>query len=182
MGVDPSRRAGSQLNPGSRAAGADRSAAMNGSRTTITEVEPLADRWVRLTFGDGAVHEVDLADLLQAGGVFASIRDDREIFDAVASTRSSARSRGPATSILIPTCCAETKRPHRDWPYPDASFSPPDKRRLPCGALSLRARTSALDAPASPRGLCRPRPPGDQAANAVAARWRDAAGAWPRTL
>jgi hypothetical protein len=57
---------------------------MNASRTTITEVEPLADRWVRLTFGDGAVHEVDLADLLQAGGVFASIRDDREIFDAVA--------------------------------------------------------------------------------------------------
>jgi hypothetical protein len=56
---------------------------MNASRTTITEVEPLADRWVRLTFGDGAVHEVDLADLLQAGGVFASIRDARENFDAV---------------------------------------------------------------------------------------------------
>jgi hypothetical protein len=30
------------------------------------------------------VHELDLADLLQAGGVFGSIRDDREIFDAVA--------------------------------------------------------------------------------------------------
>jgi hypothetical protein len=69
--------------PSSRAAGADRSTAMNPSRTTITEVEPLADRWVRLTFSDGAVHEIDLADLLQVGGVFASIRDDREIFDAV---------------------------------------------------------------------------------------------------
>ena len=57
---------------------------MDPSRTTITEVEPLADRWVRLTFGDGAVHEVDLADLLQAGGVFAASRDDRKIFEAVA--------------------------------------------------------------------------------------------------
>jgi len=51
---------------------------------TITDVEPLAERWVRLTFGHGAVHEVDLADLLSAGGVFASIRDEREVFEAVA--------------------------------------------------------------------------------------------------
>jgi hypothetical protein len=57
---------------------------MNASRTTITEVEPLAERWVRLTFGDGAVHEVDLAGLLRAGGELAAIRDDREMFDAVA--------------------------------------------------------------------------------------------------
>ena len=49
-----------------------------------TEVQPLAKRWVPLTFADGAVHEVDLAGLLQAGGVFASIRDDRKIFEAVA--------------------------------------------------------------------------------------------------
>jgi hypothetical protein len=60
---------------------------MNASRTTITEVEPLAERWLRLTFGDGAVHEVDLADLLQAGGVFAAIRDDEEVFRAVAVDR-----------------------------------------------------------------------------------------------
>jgi hypothetical protein len=57
---------------------------MNASRTTITHVEPLDGRWIRLTFGDGAVHEVDLAGLLRAGGVFASIRDDRELFRAVA--------------------------------------------------------------------------------------------------
>jgi len=60
---------------------------MNPSRTTISQVEPLAERWLRLTFGDGAVHEVDLARLLQAGGVFASIRDDREVFEAVAVDR-----------------------------------------------------------------------------------------------
>jgi len=52
-------------------------------RTTITNVEPLAERWVRLTFGDGAVHEVDLAGVLEVGGVFAPIRDEREAFEAV---------------------------------------------------------------------------------------------------
>lgn len=57
---------------------------MSSSRTTVTHVEPLTGRWVRLTFGDGAVHEVDLADLLAAGGVFTSIRDDDEVFRAVA--------------------------------------------------------------------------------------------------
>ncbi len=57
---------------------------MNASRTTITKVEPLAERWIRLTFADGAVHEVDLSGLLEAGGVFAPIRDDRTIFEAVA--------------------------------------------------------------------------------------------------
>lgn len=60
---------------------------MNPSRTTITRVEPLAEYWLRLTFGDGAVHEVDLAGLLQAGGVFASIRDDPDVFEAVTVDR-----------------------------------------------------------------------------------------------
>jgi len=57
---------------------------MNPSRTTVTEVEPLAERWIRLTFADGAVHEVDVSGLLQTGGVFAPIRDDRNAFEAVA--------------------------------------------------------------------------------------------------
>lgn len=60
---------------------------MNPSRTTITQVEPLAGHRLRLTFGDGAVHEVDLADLLQAGGVFGAIRDDRDVFEAVTVDR-----------------------------------------------------------------------------------------------
>ena len=57
---------------------------MTASRTTVTEVEPLEERWLRLTFADGAVHEIDLGGLLQAGGVFAPIRDDRQVFEAVA--------------------------------------------------------------------------------------------------
>jgi hypothetical protein len=56
---------------------------MTTSRTTITKVEPLAGRWLRLTFADGAVHEVDVAELLSAGGVLAPIRDEREVFEAV---------------------------------------------------------------------------------------------------
>jgi hypothetical protein len=57
---------------------------MTHPRTTVTHVEPLAGHGVRLSFGDGAVHEVDLSALLAAGGVFAAIRDDRAIFEAVA--------------------------------------------------------------------------------------------------
>lgn len=56
---------------------------MNTSRTIVTDVEPLAERWVRLTFADGAVHEVDLGGLLEVGGVFAQVRDDRKAFETV---------------------------------------------------------------------------------------------------
>ena len=60
---------------------------MSSSRTTLTHVEPLAGRWLRLALADGAIHEVDLEGLLQAGGVFASIRDERDVFEAVAVDR-----------------------------------------------------------------------------------------------
>jgi len=56
---------------------------MIASRTTIVRAEPMRDRWLRLAFGDGAVHEVDLAETFSAGGVFADIRDDDEVFRAV---------------------------------------------------------------------------------------------------
>jgi hypothetical protein len=60
---------------------------MNESRTTITHAEPLDGRWIRLTFGDGAVHEIDLTGLLHAGGVLASLRDDRDFFQTVTVNR-----------------------------------------------------------------------------------------------
>ncbi|MEA2411951.1 MAG: hypothetical protein QOC77_2512 [Thermoleophilaceae bacterium] len=56
---------------------------MTTSRTTITLAEPLNDRWIRLSFADGAVHEVDLAGVFAAGGMFAAVRDDRATFEAV---------------------------------------------------------------------------------------------------
>jgi hypothetical protein len=38
-----------------------------------TDVRPLREYWVRVTFTDWAVKEVDLSELLAAGGVFAPI-------------------------------------------------------------------------------------------------------------
>jgi hypothetical protein len=47
----------------------------------ILEAVPLEDRWVRLRFSDGVVKGVDLAPVLEKGGVFAEIRDDRSVFE-----------------------------------------------------------------------------------------------------
>ena len=46
----------------------------------ITDVRPLDDRWVRLWFSDGSVKDVDLGPVLERGGVFAPMRDDRDRF------------------------------------------------------------------------------------------------------
>ena len=49
----------------------------------IDEVEPLEDRWLWITFSDGAIKDVNLGPLLAGGGVLAAIRDDRSIFEQV---------------------------------------------------------------------------------------------------
>jgi Protein of unknown function (DUF2442) len=49
----------------------------------VTEVEPLVGPAIRATFSDGAVKDIDLAELLSAGGVFTSIYTRREIFEQV---------------------------------------------------------------------------------------------------
>jgi hypothetical protein len=48
----------------------------------ITQVEPLKERWLRLSFSDGAVIEVDVGPLL-AGPVFEKIRADSATFGSV---------------------------------------------------------------------------------------------------
>jgi hypothetical protein len=50
---------------------------------TVTDVEPMDGHWIRATFSDGAVKEIDLAELLSGGGVFAPIHERREIFEQV---------------------------------------------------------------------------------------------------
>lgn len=50
---------------------------------SITAVEPREGRWLRLTFSDGSIKDVDLHELLALGGVFAPIRDDRQLFEQV---------------------------------------------------------------------------------------------------
>jgi hypothetical protein len=56
---------------------------MTNERIRVTKVEPLEGRRLRLSFADGAVHEVDLAAVFAQGGVFGPIRDDRTTFEAV---------------------------------------------------------------------------------------------------
>jgi hypothetical protein len=93
---------------------------MTATRTTITNVEPLAERWVRLSFADGAVHEVDLSGLLQAGGPLAPIRDDRAAFEAVAVDPESGTIAWPGNVDLDPDVLRGDQ--------PPASAPPPPRR------------------------------------------------------
>ncbi len=49
----------------------------------IEAVEPLDGWWVRLTFSDGAVKDVDLEGVLGRGHVFSAIRENRGAFEQV---------------------------------------------------------------------------------------------------
>lgn len=50
---------------------------------SITDVEPLHGRWLRLTFSDGAVKDVDISGILARGGMLTAVRDSREVFEQV---------------------------------------------------------------------------------------------------
>ncbi len=49
----------------------------------IHAVEALGEHWLRLSFSNGAVKDVDLSELLAGGGVFSTIRDRRDVFEQV---------------------------------------------------------------------------------------------------
>ena len=49
----------------------------------IDAVEPLEGSWLRLTFSDGAVKDVDVGEVLARGGAFGPIRQRRELFEQV---------------------------------------------------------------------------------------------------
>jgi hypothetical protein len=50
---------------------------------SVIDVEPRDGYWLRVTFSDGSVKDIDLGELLAGGGVFAGIRDDRDLFKQV---------------------------------------------------------------------------------------------------
>ena len=50
---------------------------------SITGVEPLQERWLRLTFSDGAIKDVDISGILARGGVLSAVRDSRAVFEQV---------------------------------------------------------------------------------------------------
>lgn len=54
-----------------------------GDMIHITDVEPLAGHVLEITFSDGAIKQVDLSELLSAGGVLEPIDSDREVFASV---------------------------------------------------------------------------------------------------
>ncbi|MGI8803820.1 MAG: DUF2442 domain-containing protein [Solirubrobacteraceae bacterium] len=49
----------------------------------IHAAEALQGHWLRLSFSNGAVKDVDLGELLARGGVFSTIRDRRDVFEQV---------------------------------------------------------------------------------------------------
>lgn len=49
----------------------------------IRAAEALEGHWLRLSFSDGAVKDVNLSELLASGGVFSTIRDRRDVFEQV---------------------------------------------------------------------------------------------------
>lgn len=68
----------------------------------IIRVRPSQGHWLRLWFSDGAVKDVDLSELLAGGGVFAAIRDDRTLFEAVRVNPSSQTVEWPGDVDLDP--------------------------------------------------------------------------------
>lgn len=52
---------------------------------SVVEAVPLEQRWLRLTFADGSIHEVDVDRLRE--GVFADIHADDELFRSVRVNR-----------------------------------------------------------------------------------------------
>jgi hypothetical protein len=68
----------------------------------VTEVEPLEGLWIRATFSDGAVKEIDLSDLLGAGGVFTPICERRDVFEQVAVNHESGTVEWPGEVDLDP--------------------------------------------------------------------------------
>jgi uncharacterized protein DUF2442 len=68
----------------------------------VTDVQPLEGLWIRVTFNDGAIKEIDLSALLAAGGVFAPIYDRREVFEQVAVNPESGTVEWPGEVDLDP--------------------------------------------------------------------------------
>jgi hypothetical protein len=97
---------------------------MSNARTTITAVEPLDGYWLRLAFADGAVHDVDLGAVLDAGGVFAPIRDDRAVFEAVKVDSETGTIAWPGDVDLDPDVLRGDEEPASGRPIPRRVVEP----------------------------------------------------------
>jgi hypothetical protein len=68
----------------------------------VRNVDPLERLWIRVSFSDGAVKDIDVGGLLEVGGVFAPIRDSRELFEQVRLDRETQTVQWPGTVDLDP--------------------------------------------------------------------------------
>jgi Protein of unknown function (DUF2442) len=68
----------------------------------VTEVVPLEGHWIRATFSDGAVKEIDLGELLAAGGVFVPIYEERATFERVRANPETGTAEWPGDVDLDP--------------------------------------------------------------------------------
>lgn len=91
---------------------------MTRARTTASDVEPLGGHRVRVSFGDGAVHEIDLSPVLERGGVFAPIRDDRTTFEAVRIDAEGGTIMWPGRVDLDPDVLPGDRQPASGAPLP----------------------------------------------------------------
>lgn len=78
---------------------------------SVTEVEPREGHCLRVTFSDGSVKDIELGELLARGGVFAQIRDDRNLFEQVRIKSDSRTIEWPGEVDLDPDVLYGTHEP-----------------------------------------------------------------------
>lgn len=82
----------------------------------IIAVVPLEPHWLRLTFADGCIQDVDVGDLKD--GVFAAIHDDPAVFKQVAVNAESGTVEWPGGVDLDPDVLYGSRAPADGEPYP----------------------------------------------------------------
>lgn len=97
---------------------------MTSARTTVIGVEALRGHAVRVSFADGAVHEVDLSAVFARGGVFTPIRDDRATFEAVTVDREGGTIMWPGGVDLDPDVLRGDQEPTAGGPLPRRVVQP----------------------------------------------------------
>ena len=93
----------------------------------IVAVVPLESHWLRLTFADGSVQEVDVGGLRD--GVFAPIHDDAGVFGEVAVNAESGTIEWPGGVDLDPDVLYGSRVPAGGEPYPRRVVRQPRQSR-----------------------------------------------------
>jgi hypothetical protein len=93
----------------------------------IVDVVPLERHWLRLTFADGCVQDVDVSAL--KGGVFSAIHDDPSVFKQVVVNVESGTIEWPGGVDLDPDVLYGSRNPADGEPYPRRLVRPSQRVR-----------------------------------------------------